>query len=237
MGAVGNAISQSREQVRESSANPNFANLFSTWLPYAAAWLPFALSVRYLDATILRDLEPDIEAWAYLSHAALAAAFTEKVCFACRKPLELYVNSSDRPHNENGPAASWLDGFRIYAWKGTVVDSDVIENKSSITVGRINDAVNVEIRRVLIEIYGEARYLVDAGAQKIHEDECGALYRLPVPGDEAITMVKVRNSTPEPDGTYKDYWLRVPPQMERAKQAVAWTFGLEEHQYKPKRQT
>jgi hypothetical protein len=46
-------------------------------------------------------------------------------------------------------------------------------------------------------------------------------------------MVRVRNSTPEPDGTYKHYFLRVPPNITRAKQAVAWTFGLEEDQYFP----
>jgi len=31
----------------------------------------------------------------------------------------------------------------------------------------------------------------------------------------------------------KEYWLRVPPTMERARQAVAWTFNLEEEQYQP----
>ena len=44
-------------------------------------------------------------------------------------------------------------------------------------------------------------------------------------------MVQVTNSTPEPDGSFKDYWLRVPPDTERAKQAVAWTFGKTEADY------
>lgn len=40
-----------------------------------------------------------------------------------------------------------------------------------------------------------------------------------------------QNSTPEPDGTFRDYFLRVPPGMVRAKQAVAWTFGVSEEDY------
>ncbi len=46
-------------------------------------------------------------------------------------------------------------------------------------------------------------------------------------------MVKVVNSAPEPDGTFKDYFLRVPPTMQTARQAVAWTFGKESHEYAP----
>jgi hypothetical protein len=43
------------------------------------------------------------------------------------------------------------------------------------------------------------------------------------PGD-----VQVTNATPEPDGTHRAYWLRVPPGMRTARQAVAWTFDLDE---------
>ena len=63
-----------------------------------------------------------------------------------------------------------------------------------------------------------------------HEDSDAAfevrlqLQRANLP--EPVVMVEVLNSTPEPDGSFKDYWLRVPPTMETARQAVAWTFGL-----------
>ena len=50
-------------------------------------------------------------------------------------------------------------------------------------------------------------------------------------------MVRVRNSTPEPDGTYKIYRLRVPPWIQTARQAVAWTFGLSEEEYAPLEET
>jgi hypothetical protein len=46
-------------------------------------------------------------------------------------------------------------------------------------------------------------------------------------------MVHVVNKTPEPDGSYKDYFLCVPPTMRTAREAVAWTFGLDADAYKP----
>jgi hypothetical protein len=50
-------------------------------------------------------------------------------------------------------------------------------------------------------------------------------------------MVEVLNSTPEPDGTRKTYFLRVPPNLRTAREAVAWTFGLAGSQYRPERET
>lgn len=50
-------------------------------------------------------------------------------------------------------------------------------------------------------------------------------------------MVEVVNATPEPDGTRRTYWLRVPPQTRTAKEGVAWTFGLDPADYQPLTQT
>nr|WP_175438982.1 hypothetical protein [Streptomyces vilmorinianum] len=44
-------------------------------------------------------------------------------------------------------------------------------------------------------------------------------------------------TTPEPDGTFRTYWLRVPPEMTTARQGVAWTFGLAAAAYEPLVQT
>jgi hypothetical protein len=55
--------------------------------------------------------------------------------------------------------------------------------------------------------------------------------------DEPVSYVKVVNSTQEPDGTYKDYYLCVPPTAKTCQQAVAWTFRLEEQEYQPEQET
>ena len=46
-------------------------------------------------------------------------------------------------------------------------------------------------------------------------------------------MVEVVNSTPEPDGSRKTYFLRVPPTITTAREAVAWTFALGAGEYRP----
>ena len=41
----------------------------------------------------------------------------------------------------------------------------------------------------------------------------------------------------EPDGTFRRYWLRVPPNTRTAREGVAWTFGLTAEEYRPLVQT
>ena len=63
------------------------------------------------------------------------------------------------------------------------------------------------------------------------------LYRKEFEDDEPLMLVKVLNSTPEPDGSFKSYFLRVPPTVTTAREAVAWTFQLERDKYSPTTQT
>jgi hypothetical protein len=98
----------------------------------------------------------------------------------------------------------------------------------------IQNEQNQEIRQVMIQRVGAARLLDEAQAKQDHSDDFGVLYSIPS-ADRKV--VKVINSTPEPDGSFKDYFLFVPPDMQRAKQAVAWTFGQKEEDYKPAMQT
>ena len=109
----------------------------------------------------------------------------------------------------------------------------MILRPETITVARIEGETNAEVRRVLMERYGESRYLADSGAAPIHTDSYGTLFRKEIPGDEPLVMVRVINSTPEPDGHGKSYWLRVPPTIETAHAAVAWTFGMDAKDYQP----
>ncbi|MFD4433505.1 DUF6745 domain-containing protein [Nocardia sp. NPDC058497] len=56
-------------------------------------------------------------------------------------------------------------------------------------------------------------------------------------GDENVVIVEVVNSTLEPDGSNRTYWLRVPPTTRTAREGVAWTFGLAAEAYEPVQQT
>jgi hypothetical protein len=156
-----------------------------------------------------------------------------KFCIVSDRPEVLLVDEQNRPHCTTGPFCRWLDGSALYAVHGVRVPWTVIEHRDQLTVAQIDKEQNAEIRRVMMELYGEAKYLKDSGAMPIHSDSFGVLFRKEIPGDEPLVMVRVENSTPEPDGHRKTYMIRVPPTTETAHAAVAWTFGLDVADYHP----
>ena len=79
--------------------------------------------------------------------------------------------------------------------------------------------------------------LADGGAKELHRDDFGVLFAKEIPGDEPLVMVNVVNSTPEANGDFHDYFLRVPPSMRTAREAVAWTFGKTANLYSPTKET
>jgi hypothetical protein len=103
----------------------------------------------------------------------------------------------------------------------------------------------------MINKYGQSKYLIDSGAKQIHQDDFGTLYRKEIANDEPLVMVKVVNSTPESDGSFKDYFIRCHPELRpmksgktfgepqtaTARNAVASTFGLLGEDYAPELET
>ncbi|MEU6499967.1 DUF6745 domain-containing protein [Streptomyces californicus] len=153
------------------------------------------------------------------------------------RPDVLHRDEAGRLDHGEGPALAYGDGFSLYAWRGMPVPAAFLAELPSLTPERVRAEENAELRRVMLEYYGYDRYLTESGAQPVHRDETGVLWRIALDGDEDVVMVEVVNSTPEPDGTYRTYWLRVPPATRTAKDGVAWTFGLEGAAYAPLRQT
>jgi hypothetical protein len=89
-----------------------------------------------------------------------------------------------------------------------------------------------ELRR-MIDFYGWERYLKKLKAKVLCADEYGTLYRKRFITGEALAILSVKNSTAEPDGTFKTYYLRVPPTTRTTREAVAWTFSIEPNLYNP----
>lgn len=147
--------------------------------------------------------------------------FFDDVCIVSKKPAVYFELPHDQIragtvsplHRMDGPAIDFGPGNRsnVYSIHGVRVDGYVVENPETITVEDIEGESNAEVRRVKIDRYGQSRYLLDSGAVEVHSDDFGTLYRKELPGDEPLMMVKVVNSTMEPDGTFKDYFLRVDP--------------------------
>lgn len=168
-----------------------------------------------------------------------------KVAIFSEKPTKVMVDEQGRLHCDDGPAVEYRDGFRTWCVHGVRLGSIAKSERimaRQFTHEDIDKEQNSEVRRVMIDRYGAARYIQDSGAKLIHEDERGKLYRKEIQGDEPICMVRVINSTPEPDGTKKEYWLRVNPECSTATEAVASTFVIPDwlkpyYGYKPQKET
>ncbi|HET9382249.1 MAG TPA: hypothetical protein VFP69_15650 [Streptomyces sp.] len=161
----------------------------------------------------------------------------EKTAIICERPGELHRDEAGRLNRGDGPALAFPDGFALYAWRGMPVPADFLDGLTELTPRRIREEENAELRRVMLEHYGYERYLEESGAEPVQRDEAGVLWRIELEGDEPLVTVEVVNSIPEPDGTHRTYWLRVPPRTRTAREGVAWTFGLEESEYAPAKQT
>ncbi|MFN8657912.1 MAG: hypothetical protein U0105_16350 [Candidatus Obscuribacterales bacterium] len=124
-------------------------------------------------------------------------------------------------HCADGPAIKYADGYQQYFLHGTSVSFYVIDRQP--TVEMMDNEWNNELRRIMLNRF---------------RNTCSP----PVPKFSTSTnaarcMVHIVNKTPESDGNFHDLFIRVPPDMRTCRQAVASTFGLEEHEYEPQRET
>ncbi|MFJ4676107.1 MULTISPECIES: DUF6745 domain-containing protein [unclassified Kitasatospora] len=161
----------------------------------------------------------------------------ERTVLLSERPVALHRDEAGRLDRADGPALAYADGFALHAWRGMPVPADFLDRLTGLTPERIRAEDNAELRRVMLEHFGYDRYLAESGAEPLHRDETGTLWRIQLPNDEPVVMVEVLNSTPEPDGTHRTYYLRVPPATRTARAGVAWTFGVEEAEYRPQRET
>lgn len=153
---------------------------------------------------------------------------TQDVVVLQDRPLHIHRDTEGRLHNLEGPAVEYRGGHvKLYTVHGVRVSEKVI--KKEFTWEDIDKESNAEVRRVMLDIFGTGKYIEQSGLKEMHADDYGVLYCKEFPNDqEPLMMVKVVNSTPEADGSFKDYWLRVDPKcyggVKTAQAAVASTW-------------
>ena len=156
-------------------------------------------------------------------------------CIVSELPSEIHLEAATpaapiirRLHNASGPAIAWADGVSIYFVHGVRIDDpEWILDRSKLTHANITMQSNAEVRRVMIEFYGADRYVRDSGSKLVDSSEFGKLWRRELSDDEPLQMVELVDSTPiHGTNEHKTYFLRVPPTVRTAREAVAWTFEM-----------
>ena len=114
-----------------------------------------------------------------------------------------------------------------------------VSNPDLLSVEEVLTHSNTECRYVGIKIIGHEKIRNSRKCKLINScDKTGMeLFSISDIFADPILYLKVINSTMEPDGTYKNYYLCVPPTMKTCKEAVAWTFRMETDEYQPSQET
>jgi hypothetical protein len=163
----------------------------------------------------------------------------------CERPKVLARDAQGRLHREDGPAAEWGDGWGVYRIHGIDVPGDIVDHPELLTVERIHAERNEEVRRVMVERMGYAKYLQAAGAEVLDEsiDQLGQPRRLL--RAQGSLFVELMNSTADADGSRRRYVIPVHPELRpllpdgalgdpqemTALAAVASTYGLRARDY------
>src|SRR4029450_5825182 len=86
------------------------------------------------------------------------------------RPIIIARDEQGRLHGEHGPALAWADGSTLPAIRGVRAPAHVVQAPETITVDQIRGEQDVEVRRVLLDRYGPARFVRDADAERVHTD-------------------------------------------------------------------
>jgi len=173
----------------------------------------------------------------------------KEFAMASDRPAAIHRDERGRLHNESGHAIAFRDGTGVYSWHGVRVPAEIIIHPENITPKHIDDERNAEVRRVMLERFTLARYVTEGGAEVLHEDEHTArvpewdetgknpklvavrefktprrLLRKQLPEGDLL-MIQLTNSSPEPDGTHKQYLLCCHPQLRPMPRRKGGPFG------------
>lgn len=161
------------------------------------------------------------------------------LCVISRRPVAMVTEEltgrerGRRLHREDGPVLEFADGMRYYAWHGTPVPADLIEEGWSVT--RILSEPNLEVRRCAIERHGWPRFIDEAGLRQVGQPALDpgnpgqtlTLYDVPWGG----RILVCSNASLERDGTRRRYGIEVRGSDDDPVRAAAGLFGLSREHY------
>jgi hypothetical protein len=159
-----------------------------------------------------------------------------EVALIVRRPQALAIDAESRLHSATGRAIEYRDGWGCYAWHGTPVPEKVILAPGSLTRDDFLNEKDVEVRRIMQERMG-SRFVSELGGVVLDSGPRGILYEVQLPSDprdreRVACYVQVQDAS-----TPRQYFLRVPPTIQTAAEAVAWSFGLSAEEYHPAQET
>jgi len=137
-------------------------------------------------------------------------------CLFQHRPEWIKLDERNQLHNEDGPAIKFRgEDRRADVWAIHNIRTTERVVMGLFSASEIFTESNQEIRRIMTDVYlrrhGPEKFANETKAKKMGADDFATIWRIEIPQDEPAVFAEVVNSTPEPDGSYKNYWLRVDP--------------------------
>lgn len=163
----------------------------------------------------------------------------EDTCYLTERPEFIRTDERGQLHADEGPAVAWPGGaMPMWRWRGMPVAEHVMAPVATMDARSIRRERSVIQRDVMIERFGLERFMRECGAEPAQEDATGILWIVSSPlRRRLVTAVEVVNGTPEPGGSFRHFFIRVPNNIRTARGAVAWSYGLTAEQYQVKVRT
>lgn len=136
-------------------------------------------------------------------------------------------------HSIKDAAIIYDSSFKLYVYKGNVLNREMfaIIKPNSISKFYFNRISDRRLLDLCLDVKGREWLFSMFNRECIDYDQnYGRLWQVALKYYN-IAYLEVVNGSPEPDGTYKTYWLRVPGETTRSINAVAWTYGMTSIQY------
>ncbi|MNK72099.1 hypothetical protein D3C87_915670 [compost metagenome] len=196
------------------------------WSQHEAGWLSWlAFFRRVCDLPNTEKIEPLLR----IAQSCGWAWFFDGAAIITDRPNAIHRDEENRLHCETGSALEYRDGFSIYAWHGTRIPAEWINNKASITPKVALTWENIEQRRVAIEIVGWSKILRELDAKVIDADGdplIGTLVEVNLPDlDRPARFCRVQC------GTGREFAIGVPPGITTALAAQAWMQGVNPNEF------
>jgi hypothetical protein len=183
----------------------------------------------------------------YLKSGIWSADYFDKYVIISRLPTKVIRDQNGRLHSFTEPAVQWADHLDNHFIHGVGFPAEIWSSivKKTISAKEAASLPNLAQRTIACQTIGYDTVLAELGAKLIDEktrimpngkDLCYKLYRINLKDDTAYVidgykLVSAKFIKVECPSTGRETLLRVPPNITKAMAAIAWTFGLEPHEY------
>jgi len=169
----------------------------------------------------------------------------ERFCIVCDRPAVLTTDNASppRPHNDDGPFCVWRDGVELFMVHNVSIPAWVFKDPTLLTMERIEQERNAEVKRVMLSKYGIGKYLAGPGVRvrdEVAVDAKGVpsgmrgakLVERALDGDrDPVVALMLLDATPEDDGTRETYFIEVDPRTKTVLEGLAAGYRVTPKQY------